>query len=430
MIELNIVVLPARSAEAKADPVFYLAGGPGQAAALIATAGEDSIMRALRAERDLVFVDQRGSGDSNGLQCDFPIDRGQVQNFFVELFELSAIQSCHAKLAGGADLRYYTTPLAVDDLEEVRRALGYQKINLYGVSHGALAALEYLRRYPDALRSAALAGVATLAAQLPLQFAQGAEHAMNHLLADCAADPTCNHAFPNLAEKFAALLRSFAAGPAQIQVVHAVLRAPQSATLPRGSFVLRLLAMLYSHRSARLLPLVIDRASQGDWAPYVQGLLGARTTPEYRVFLGAYLSATCSETVARIAEVEVAAATANTFIGDYRTRRHQQACIHWPHGEIADDFYRPVRATTPVLMLSGDIDPATPVKFAAEALKNLPNGRQVILRNTPHEYGSACVRDLIAAFIAAGSAHELDTSCGARLRRPPFATELPASYNR
>ena len=430
MIALNIVVLPARGADAKADPVFYLAGGPGQAAALIATAGEDPIMRALRAERDLVFVDQRGTGDSNGLQCDFPIDRRQLQNFFGELFELAAIQACRAKLAADADLRHYNTPLGIDDIEKVRLALGYDKINLYGVSHGSLAALEYLRRYPAAVRSAALAGVVTPAAQLPLQFAQGAEQAMNRLLGDCAADPTCNRAFPNLAENFAALLQTFAAGPARFQVVHPVSKALQSATLPRGSFVLRLLAMLYNHRSARLLPLMIDRASQGDWAPYVQGLLGARTTPEYRVFLGAYLSASCSETIAGIDEAKLTAATTNTFIGDYRVQRHLLACAHWPRGEIAPEFYQPVRAATPVLMLSGDIDPATPAQFAAQALKSLPNGRQVILRNTPHEYGSPCARDLIAAFIARGSADELDTSCAARLRRPPFATELPASYNR
>jgi hypothetical protein len=117
-------------------------------------------------------------------------------------------------------------------------------------------------------------------------------------------------------------------------------------------------------------------------------------------------------------------------MGEYRTHRHQQACAHWPRLEIAPEYYQPVRAAIAVLMLSGDIDPATPAVFGAQALKTLPNGRQVILRNTPHSYGSSCTRNLIVTFIASGSARELDTSCAARLRRPPFATELPAGYNR
>ena len=387
-------------------------------------------MGALGGERDLIFVDQRGTGDSNGLQCAFSIDRALVQSYLADLFDPAIIQSCRERLAAVADLKLYTTPLVIGDLEELRRALGYGRINLYGVSHGALAALEYLRQYPDSVRSAALAGVSTLAAKLPLQFAKGAEQAMTKLMRDCGGDEACNSAFPKLAEKFTTLLQSFTTGPVTFQVIHPATQTSQSVSLSRGSFVVRLLALLYNHRTARQLPLIIDRASQGDWAPYIESLVGARSIAEYRLFLGAYLSSTCSETVPLIDAAALTDATAATFMGDYRVQRHQQACAHWPHGEIAAEFYQPVRAATPVLMLSGDSDPATPAEFAAEALKSLPHGRQVILRNTPHEYASPCVRELIANFIARGSAQDLDIGCAARLRRPPFATELPASYNR
>ena len=428
-IALNIVVLPARRSTAKADPVFYLAGGPGQAAARIASAGEDAIMRELRRERDLVFVDMRGTGDSNGLQCDFPADRSKVQSFFDEIFEPAVIQACREKLERIADLNFYNTPLGVEDLEEVRLALGYDKINLYGVSHGSQAALEYLRRYPDPVRSAVLAGVATPATKLPLQFAQGAEQAMARLFEDCAADDGCNTAFPQLIEKFAELMQSFGNGPVELQVAHPATKAVQTATLSRGVFVVRLLALLYNHRTAGLLPLTIASAAHGDWTPYVRIIARSAAPSAFRVYLGAYLSATCSESVPRIDDQELARATARTFMGEYRTRRHQQACAHWPRLEIAPQYYQPVRAATAVLMLSGDIDPATPAAFGAQALESLPNGRQVILRNTPHSYGSSCARALIVTFIASGSARELDTSCATRLRRPPFATELPASYN-
>jgi pimeloyl-ACP methyl ester carboxylesterase len=429
-IALNIVVLPARSSAAKADPVFYLAGGPGQAAARIASAGEDAVMRELRRERDLVFVDMRGTGDSNGLQCDFPTDRSKVQSFFGELFDLAAIQACREKLERIADLKFYNTPLGIEDLEEVRLALGYDKINLYGISHGSQAILEYLRRYPDPVRSAVLAGVATPATKLPLQFADGTEQAMTRLFQDCAADDTCNTAFPKLIENFAQLLQSFGKGPVDFKVAHPANKVVQSAMLSRGVFVVRLSALLYNHRTAGLIPLTIASAAQGDWTPYVQTIARSAAPPEFRVYFGAYLSITCSESLPLIDDQELARATARTFMGEYRTHRHQQACAHWPRLEIAPEYYQPVRAATAVLMLSGDIDPATPAVFGAQALKTLPNGRQVILRNTPHSYGSSCTRNLIVTFIASGSARELDTSCAARLRRPPFATELPAGYNR
>jgi pimeloyl-ACP methyl ester carboxylesterase len=430
VIALNIVVLPARSSEPKTEPVFYLAGGPGQSAARIAGAGEDAIMRDLRREHDLVFVDMRGTGDSNGLQCNFPSDRLNVQGFFVELFEPAVIRACREKLERIADLKFYNSPLGIDDLDDIRVALGYEKINLYGVSYGSQAVFEYLRRYPEQVRSAVLAGVATSTTKTPLQFARGAEQAMAKMFLDCAADQACNTAFPNLQAKFRQLLGSFDNGAVNFQVLHPTSKVMQSVTLSRGVFVVRLLSLLYSHRTVSLLPLILDRAAQGDWLPFVQMIAKNAGPADFRVYLGAYLSATCSESLPFIDDAELASATADTFMGDYRTRRHRQACAHWPRGAIYSEYFQPVHAVTPVLMLSGDIDPATPAEFGAKALKTLPNGRQVILRNTPHSYTSACARSLIGEFITSGSANELNASCAARLRRPPFATELPASYNR
>lgn len=429
VIALNIVVLPALSSEPKAEPVFYLAGGPGQGAARIAGAGEDAIMRELRRERDLVFVDMRGTGDSNGLQCDFPIDRRHVQSFFGELFDPAVIQLCREKLERIADLKFYNSLLGIDDLDDIRLALGYDKINLYGISHGSQAALEYLRRYPDHVRSAVLTGVVTPAMKIPLQFARGAEHAVARLFHDCADDKACTTAFPNLQSKFAQLLRSFDSGAINFQVLHPTSNVMQSVTLSRGVFAVRLLSLLYSHRTVSLLPLILDRAAQGDWLPFVQVISRNAAPAEFRVYLGAYLSATCSESLPFINEADLARATAGTFMGDYRTRRHQQACAHWARDEIDAEYFQPVHATTPVLLLSGDVDPATPAELGAQALKTLANGRQVTLRNTPHSYTSPCARSLIVEFIASGSVKELDARCAARLRRPPFATELPARYN-
>lgn len=429
-IALNIVLLPARNSQAAADPVFYLAGGPGQAAARIASAGEDAIMRELRRERDLVFVDMRGTGESNGLRCDLTIARSDVQAIFGEIFDPAVIQACRDKLERIADLTKYNTALGIDDLDDVRSALGYDRINLFGISHGAQAALEYLRRHPNHARTATLAGIVTPAAKAPLHFAKGAEQAITRLFNDCAADEACNGAFPDLETKFGRLLRSFDKGAVSVPALHLASKTYQSITLSRGVFTVQLLSLLYSSRTLSLLPLIIDRAARGDWLPYAQVVARTAAPPEYRVDLGAYLSATCSESLPFIDETELARATAVTFMEGYRTRRHLQACAHWPHRAIGPEYFEPVRSATPVLILSGDIDPATPAEYGAQALQTLPNGRQVILRNTPHSYSVPCAREIIVQFIASGSVRELDDSCAARLRRPPFATELPASYNR
>ena len=427
-ISLNILIVPALTPAPADDPVFFLSGGPGQGAARIARAGEDALMRELRRERDLVFIDQRGTGDSNRLGCSIIDDRAALQNYFLEVFPIETIRACRHDLEGHADLRFYTTSLALADIDEVRHALGYAKINLYGISYGTLSALEYLRRYPDQVRAVVLAGVVTPAARLPLQFAKGAQLAMDRLIEDCAADESCQSAFPTLKEDFAAVLSAFAKGSVRFALTPPGAKTAQRVTVSRGVFAERLRLMLTDHSSASLVPFLIHHAAQGDWLPFGNVAVRPTPAPAYTLALGTYLTITCSESVDFVTEEEVVAQTAGTFLSDYRTRRHQNACTEWPHSEIPSDFFTPVASSAPVLMLSGDIDPTDSAEFAAAAGRLLPDSRQVLLRNTPHNYTSPCTRALTTSFIARGSANDLDITCAASLRRPRFLTELPERY--
>jgi len=430
MIALNIVVLPALSTWPEPDPVFYLAGGPGQAAAKIVTAGEDMFFDELRRQRDLIFIDMRGTGDSNGLQCDSGTERMQLQSFYSETLDLAKIDACREKLQRTADLKQYNTPTAIDDLEEIRVALGYDEINLYGISYGSQAALEYLRRFSAHVRTATLAGAITPAAKFPLQFARGAENAFRKLFQDCAEDQACSTAYPNLSSDLTSLVESLTKTPARFTVTNPATKTIQPVQLSHDAFVARLSSFLYSRRTSALIPLVINKAAQGNWSPFAQITARSPTPSEFQVYLGAYLSATCAESVPFIDETELTRATMNTFIRDYRTRRHQEVCAHWTRGQIDPAYFDPVQSVVPTLILSGDIDPATPAEFGTMALRSLPNGRQVVLRKTPHNYTSPCAITLTSQFIARASAKELDATCAKKSRRPPFATELPASYNR
>jgi pimeloyl-ACP methyl ester carboxylesterase len=216
-ITLNVVVLSALAVKPERDPVFFLYGGPGVGAAVSASRGGDDYWRELRRERDLVFIDQRGTGDSHRLNCNLYDDKTEVQVYFNDMFPVDEIQACREQLLKIADLQFYTTPIAMDDIDEVRQAMGYEKINLYGVSYGALSALEYLRRHPTYVRSAVLAGVATPAMKLPLQFARGAQSAMGKLMEDCTMDETCRIAFPRLKADFAAVLDQFEKGSVSLR---------------------------------------------------------------------------------------------------------------------------------------------------------------------------------------------------------------------
>jgi pimeloyl-ACP methyl ester carboxylesterase len=227
---------------------------------------------------------------------------------------------------------------------------------IYGVSYGAQAALQYLRQYPAHVRSVVVAGVATPAAKQPLNFAKAAHHAMNTLIEDCASDVACHGAFPKLNAEFAAVLATFDRGPVTFELLNPASTVKEPVSMSRGVFVERLRLMLYDLDGASRVPLVIHRAARGDWAPFATFSPGGATSGVSAM----YLTVTCSETVSRITEEDIVRESRDTFVGEYRTRTHVRACQEWPRGEIPPSYYEPVRSGVPVLMLSGELDAATP----------------------------------------------------------------------
>jgi len=415
-ISLKVVVLPALGPTTVPDAIFVLVGGPGQGAASTLTGTSGWLTAPARRERDIVFVDQRGTGSATRLTCRLGGD-DRVAAGFRDLFPLDEIRACRDSLARVADLRLYTTPIAMDDLDEIRAALGYEQVDLYGTSYGSQAALQYLRQHPRRVRTMTVAGVATPDAKQPLQFARAAQDAMAALISDCAADASCHAAFPRLAAEFDSILASFSSGPVTFALSRAGGRDPIH--MSRGVFVERLRLMLYDLDDARRVPLLIHRAAAGDWVPFATSSPAGVTTG----FPAMYMTVTCSETMAFISEADIVRESRDTFVGEYRTRAHLAACREWPRAEIPSAYYAPVRSEAPVLILSGELDAATPARYATAAARSLPNSRQVLIRNASHAYWNDCTQGLVAAFIARGSAIGLDTGCVRDLRRPPFLTE-------
>jgi pimeloyl-ACP methyl ester carboxylesterase len=421
-IPLHVVVLPATGPDRLSDPFIYFAGGPGEASI---PWGFWEIRRFpdLRKRRDVLLIDLRGTGMSGGLFCDELKGSGEVQDFLDDFLSTDKLRACRDRLGKERDLSWYTTDAAVDDVEEVRTALGYGPLNLMGVSFGTRAALTYLRRHPGSVRTVTLRGVVRPDEHYPLGAARYTQDALDGLIVECQGDPACRGAFPALRQDMDAVLRRAAAEPVQVELADPETGQPVKLRLARTGLAQTLRYMLYSAADAARLPLEVHLAAQGDWKPLA---LTARLQGSFmdEQAEGFFQSVTCAEDVAFIRDEEIAAAVAGTFLGDFRVRRQKDACAGWPTRDLGPDVQSPVVSDVPVLLVSGERDPATPAANGERVVRTLKRSRHVVIPDAAHGTdgmeGEDCEAGLIAAFIEAGAAEGLDASCIARMRRPDF----------
>ncbi len=425
-IPLTIVILPATGPNRLSDPFIFLNGGPGESSTEPAPWLAREFSR-LRQQRDILLVDQRGTGGSHPLNCEMFLPADDLQSYLGEFFPLEDVRRCRAKLEQDADLGLYTTSIGMDDLDDVRAALGYDRLNLYGGSYGTRAALVYLRQHPDHVRSVLLEGVVPTNDRMPLPFPRGAERALTGVLAECAAEAACNAAFPNIGQEEKSVFARLSRAPVTVSVLHPDTARPASVSLSRDLAAEAIRYMLYSSGNAREVPAVLHQAAQGDFTPLAELALFGRQRVVATGSTGMYLSVTCAEDLPWILPGEGERAAEGTFLGDYRLRQQRAACALWPRGRIPEGYLDPVQATAPVLLLSGMWDPTTPPSNAEAVAKHLPNSLQVVIPHGAHNSdgleGLDCVKNLQIAFVESGSVKGLDTRCVERIRRPPFRTE-------
>ena len=415
-LALNIVLLPAKDAKPSPDALFYLAGGPGGAATGYTS---EKFIEGLRRHRDVVLVDQRGTGDSNPLNCPSPGSREDMRGYFGEPFQLDRIRACRAELEKIADLKQYTTSIAMDDLDEVRAALGYDRINVYGGSYGSTTTLVYLRQHGDHIRTAAIFGVAPPAAKIPLSFARGVQDAINRLFADCAAEPACKAAYPDVENEFKKVLARFDNGPVEVNATNTYTGASQKVTVTRDAFVDSIRQLLYVPNAAAALPALIHLGANGDLGPLVGVAFQVVVQIDARIARGMQFSVVCAEDTPFITDEEIKTTSANSFYGDARVRPTIKACAEWPRANVQSAFLEPVKSDAPVLLVAGALDPVTPPWLAQTVAKTLSHSKLVIIPNATHN-SYECVENMVADFIDRGTTDGLDVSCVEKIRRPPF----------
>jgi pimeloyl-ACP methyl ester carboxylesterase len=389
MIDVTFARWPSTTKPA-VGAVFFLAGGPGASGASMANDVE-GWASPLRSTMDLVVVDQRGTWFSNALHCAREAE-ARPASAFGHIFDPAWVRECRKLLERTADLRMYTTEFAAEDLDDIRAALGYDKISVYGGSYGTRLAQAYMRRFADRTGAVVLDGAMPFDSRVPLTYAASAHEALNRVLEDCAARPMCRGTYPNLRADFARLLSRFKDGPVATSITDGV-----GATVPvrmsHGDFGYAVRGILYRPDQLNQLPGWINRAAaSGNVSAFAQRYW-ERSLAFSRTFaLGLHFSILCSEDVAFIGAEEIEAAAAHTFLGRYVIDEYRNACALWPVVPVPAELRKPLTVAVPTLLLSGAFDPVTPPSFADRIAASLPHARHLVSRTTAHGSVGACAR--------------------------------------
>jgi pimeloyl-ACP methyl ester carboxylesterase len=408
-IALNVVVVRAAKPRSDSVPLFHLDGGPGVAATAVAQfyLGPGEVYA---ATRDVVLVDQRGTGASAPLHCSQLEQRAP----WAEEYPPADVAACRRELESRADLRQFSTDAAAADLDDVRAALGYRQIDLWALSYGTRLAQVYLKRFPAQVHAAVLVGFAPLDYRAPLYHAINAQRVLDLLFYDCARDDACGGKYPALRTEWQAVLARVGSGP---------VTAPRQGTevsIARGPFGEIVRNMLTTAAGQRALPQLVHAAAGGDFSGFVAGRAGAAAP----LAEGLYLSIVCSEAVPRI-PADPARFAAGTFLGSYRVDEERGACTSWPRYQVADDFYAPPRGSAPILVMSGTMDHVTTPDWAREFCAATEGSTLVAIPGMGHGpfdfgqwTGAECFDRVAAEFLA--NPRSLDASCVAAMRPPAF----------
>jgi pimeloyl-ACP methyl ester carboxylesterase len=418
-IPLNIAVIPALGRTPEPDPVFYIAGGPGDAATR-SFVSVSSAFRRLNEQRDIILVDQRGTGQSHPLKCaSSENESGASSEAFVE----SEIGACLKQL--DADTRCYNTQVAVDDLDQIRSALGYESINLYGVSYGTRVAQTYLRSYPKRVRTVILDGVVPQDEPLGATMASDAQKALDAVFSRCASDRNCSRAFPDLPVALAALLKRVEKEPVQLTIDDPSTGKPTPMVFTRNKLGLAIRLFSYNPETVALLPMLIhDAYSTGDLRRLAAQSMIVSEQLIGSINMGLHHSVVCAEDVPFFKQN-------GKFSGDVEAEKRaylgesyqelERICKYWPAARVSPDFKELVRSDTPVLLLSGELDPVTPPGNAAHVASVLPYSLNLVAPGQGHGVITrGCISKIATDFIQKGTVAGLSTGCLQDLKPEPF----------
>lgn len=418
-IRLHVARIPAVNSRKQPDPLVVLAGGPGMAASVMYASSAAAFAR-INQDRDILLLDQRGTGQSAPLECDFDEEDSYTAD---EDRMRELVLACRDVLARKADLRFYTTSVAVQDLDAVRAALGYRQLNLYGVSYGSRVAQHYLRRYPANTRRVILDGVVAPDAVLPEGIALDAEAALGQILQRCRQDAACSTSFPDPLGDYQRVRQRVTARPVAVDIADPRTGERRSLTFDKLQLAVVLRLSSYTPQSAALLPLALSQAAKHDdfRALASQAMMAARPLQKVMA-MGMHNSVMCAEDDPRLDSRSIDRdKMAATFIGTAMLDGIRRLCVDWPRGPVDSDLFDAVVSDKPVLLLSGGNDPVTPPIYAQRAMAKLTNARHLEIPGMGHgQLSQPCMDRIMADFMRGDAPAALDVRCLRTLKPMPF----------
>ena len=414
MIDLNIAIVRTDSIKKKNDPVIMLAGGPGQAA--VETYPQvASGFRHILKDRDIILVDQRGTGKSNPLKCHFD------ENLMEQILEdeelyFSELKKCVQAM--DADTRFYTTTESIKDLEQVRQALNIEKWNLIGISYGTRKALTYVKMFPDAIRSVILDGVVPQQEALAQHHEQNLQHALSKQFEQCEKQAACKKAFGDVEQQMWQLLEEVEKNPKTIRLQNFMSGEYEDVKITKEYITIAIRMFAYSSSSMNLLPLMIAQANHGQLETIAAqaNMIASMMT---KSMTNVEMSIVCAEDLPFYRFEE---AQGNTLFDKDYLRKTAKSCAVWPHVTVDASFKQAVKSDLPVLLLSGELDPVTPPEFAEKTKQTLSNSRHLIAKGQGHNiFPLGCMPKIIAEFIQEpDKLQEIDTQCMDNFDYTPF----------
>jgi pimeloyl-ACP methyl ester carboxylesterase len=417
-INIHVARVPARGRVVEPDPLVFFAGGPGQAA----TESWPIVARSLRKvneTRDILLVDQRGTGQSNPLKC----PQIELEESLAADWEQLApmTQDCLESIDG--DPRFYTTTIAMHDIDAAREALGYEQVNLYGGSYGTRAAQVYYRLFPDRVRSIVLDGVVPQTLGLGTEHAVKLDQAIYKVLDGCEADPRCAGEFPGSADKLRGLIMQIAEQPVEVTVDHPTTGQPFTLTFNREVMSSALRFLTYSPETQAMLPMLIhEAAEEGRFERMASQMLITAASLQQSIAQGMEMSVMCAEDYPLF---PTTIEPNGHLLGTLMEKVVAIQCGIWPKGEVPADFHEPVGGDAPVLLLSGEYDPVTPPEYGDQVAAHFDEATHLIAPGQAHIVATrGCMGDLVATFINDGGAENLETDCMAQMKPSPFFISL------
>lgn len=437
-IRLAVAIFRHPDGNPQPDPIIYLEGGPGASPLELRAANFAALFGSMfAAKRDIILIDPRGVGYSQpALDCpnftqlyldllDFEIDGDRLSSQQVLDYKIDAFLTCAENLRSVADLSKYNTIASAADVNDLRRALGYEQVNLWGTSYGSRLALGVMRDFPEGVRSAILDGPAAPEVDLYLEAPKTFNRALNMLFADCAADEQCNGAFPNLRDVFFGTVEKLNENAATLEVVQAMTGESYPMLLDGDRLLELALRSLYSTNLRPALPEAFYEASTGNFSPFLPVIWNDIQAQDLRS-RGNYFSVLCNEEVSFIPWNQFQAAVAEypEFIGMYAGSEMgglvYGVCEGWGAGQAEARENEAVQSQVPALIMTGQYDPVALPDWGALIAKSLPNGHYFEIKGMAHGVSLAdCPLDLLLAFLENPSMAPDDT-CIAEMGSPQF----------